>query len=196
MGRTIISLLEAEYRRYKSLGEGALEQLDAQELLADAEGVNSVATIVWHIAGNLESRFTDFLETDGEKVWRDRESEFERRLATPEEIRAKWEDGWGVVLNTLDQLTDEDLSSTITIRGVPLRVDEGLFRSLAHTSYHVGQIVHIAKGLRASSWKYLTIPPGGSVAYNANPTLEKAAGHAQALERPQSTFPRHTQERS
>ena len=190
MGRTIICLLEAEYRRYKSLGEGALEQLDAQELLADAEGVNSVATIVWHIAGNLESRFTDFLETDGEKAWRDRESEFERRLATPEKIRAKWEDGWGVVLKTFDQLADEDLSGTITIRGVPLRVDEGLFRSLAHTSYHVGQIVHIAKGLRASTWKYLTIPPGGSVAYNADPAFEKATDQAQALEPP------HTQERS
>ena len=95
--------------------------------------------------------------------------------------------GWvGVVLNALDQLADEDLSGTITIRGVPLRVDEGLFRSLAHTSYHVGQIVHIAKGLRASTWKYLTIPQGGSVAYNADPAFEKAADHAQALERPQS----------
>ena len=186
MGRTITSLIDAEYRRYKGLGEGALEQLDAEELLVDAEGVNSVATIVWHIAGNLESRFTDFLDTDGEKPWRDRESEFERRLATPAEVRAKWEKGWGVALNALDQLADEDLSGTITIRGVPLRVDEALFRSLAHTSYHVGQIVHIAKGLRASSWKYLTIPPGGSAAYNADPALEKAAGHAQALERPQS----------
>ena len=186
MGRTITSLIDAEYRRYKVLGEGALEQLDAQELLVDAEGVNSVATIVWHIAGNLESRFTDFLETDGEKPWRDRESEFERRLATPAEVRAQWEKGWGVVLNALDQLADEDLSGTITIRGVPLRVDEALFRSLAHTSYHVGQIVHIAKGLRSSSWKYLSIPPGGSAAYNADPALEKAAGHAQALERPQS----------
>ena len=165
MGRTIISLIEAEYRRYKSLGEGALEQLDAQELIADAEGGNSIATIVWHIAGNLESRFTDFLETDGEKAWRDRESEFERRLATPAEVRAKWEEGWGVVLNTLDQLADADLSATITIRGIPLTVDEALFRSLAHTSYHVRQMVHIAKGLQASSWKYLTIPPGGSVAY-------------------------------
>ena len=186
MGRTITSLIDAEYRRYKGLGEGALEQLDTEELLADAEGVNSVATIVWHIAGNLESRFTDFLETDGEKPWRDRESEFERRLATPAEVRAQWEKGWGVVLNALDQLVDEDLSGTITIRGVPLRVDEALFRSLAHTSYHVGQIVHIAKGLRSSSWKYLSIPPGGSAAYNADPALEKAAGHAQALERPQS----------
>ena len=190
MGRTITSLIDAEYRRYKVLGEGALEQLDAQELLVDAEGVNSVATIVWHIAGNLESRFTDFLETDGEKPWRDRESEFERRLATPAEVRAQWEKGWGVVLNALDQLADEDLSGTITIRGVPLRVDEGLFRSLAHTSYHVGQIVHIAKGLRASTWKYLTIPPGGSVAYNADPAFEKATDQAQALERP------HTQEGS
>ncbi len=186
MSRTIISLIDAEYRRYKGLGEGALEQLDAQELLADAEAVNSVVTIVWHVAGNLKSRFTDFLETDGEKPWRDRESEFERRLNTPAEVRAKWDEGWGVVLDTLDQLADEDLSGTITIRGVPLRVDEALFRSLAHTSYHVGQIVHIAKGLRASSWKYLTIPPGGSAAYNADPTLEKAADHAQAMEQPQS----------
>ena len=186
MGRTIISLIEAEYRRYKLLGEGALEQLDAQELIADAEGGNSIATIVWHIAGNLESRFTDFLETDGEKAWRDRESEFERRLATPAEVSAKWEEGWGVVLNTLDQLADADLSATITIRGVPLTVDEALFRSLAHTSYHVGQIVYIAKGLRASSWKYLTIPPGGSAAYNADPALEKASDHAEALERPQA----------
>jgi len=196
MSRTIISLIEAEYLRYKGLGEGALDQLDAPELLVDAEGVNSVATIVWHISGNLESRFTDFLDTDGEKDWRNRESEFERRVATPEEVRAKWERGWGVLLDALDQLADENLSGTITIRGMPLRVDEALFRSLAHASYHVGQIVHIAKGLRASSWKYLTIPPGGSVAYNADPTLEKAAGHAQALERPQSPFPRNTQERS
>lgn len=186
MSRTIISLIDAEYRRYKGLGEGALEQLDAQELLIDAEAVNSVATIVWHVAGNLKSRFTDFLETDGEKPWRDRESEFERRLNTPAEVRAKWDEGWGVVLDTLAQLADEDLSGTITIRSVPLRVDEALFRSLAHTSYHVGQIVHIAKGLRASSWKYLTIPPGGSAAYNADPTLEKAADHAQAMEQPQS----------
>ncbi len=186
MSRTIISLIDAEYRRYKGLGEGALEQLDAQELLADAEAVNSVATIVWHVAGNLKSRFTDFLETDGEKPWRDRESEFERRLNTPVEVRAKWDEGWEVVLDTLAQLADEDLSGTITIRGVPLRVDEALFRSLAHTSYHVGQIVHIAKGLRASSWKYLTIPPGGSAAYNADPTLEKAADHAQAMEQPRS----------
>ena len=186
MGRTIISLIEAEYRRYKAFGEGALDQLDAEELLVDAEAVNSVATIVWHVAGNLASRFTDFLETDGEKEWRDRKSEFERRLATPDEVRAKWEDGWAVVLDALDQLADKDLSSTIIIRGVSLRVDEALLRSLAHTSYHVGQIVHIAKGLRASSWKYLTIPPGGSAAYNAAPTLEKAADHAQALEQPRS----------
>jgi len=186
MSRTIISLIEAEYRRYKGLGEGALDQLDAPELLVDAEGVNSVATIVWHISGNLKSRFTDFLETDGEKPWRDRESEFERRRARPDEVRAKWDEGWGVVLDTLDQLADEDLSGTITIRGIALRVDEALFRSLAHASYHVGQIVHIAKGLRAPSWKYLTIPPGGSAAYNADPTMEKATDHTRALERPES----------
>ncbi len=145
MSRTIISLIEAEYLRYKGLGEGALEQLDAQELLVDAEGVNSVATIVWHISGNLESRFTDFLGTDGEKTWRDRESEFERRRAPPYVAPANWAEGWAALLDTLDQLADEDLSGTITIRGVPLRVDEALLRSLAHASYHVGQIVLLTK---------------------------------------------------
>ena len=184
---TIVESIEGEYRRYKALGEGAMSQLSEADLNAlGPHGGNSIAVVVWHVAGNLASRFANFLTDDGEKPWRDRESEFERRRATPDEVRAKWDEGWGVVLDTLDQLADEDLAGTITIRGIPLRVDEALFRSLAHASYHVGQIVHIAKGLRASSWKYLTIPPGGSAAYNADPTLEKATGHAQALEQPPS----------
>src|SRR5690606_27659138 len=130
---------------------------------------------------NLESRFTDFLTSDGEKPWRDRESEFASRSVSLAELREKWNRGWEVLLNELESLTDSDLTGTVTIRGTSLRVDEALLRSLAHTSYHVGQIVHIAKALKGGDWEYLSIPPGGSAAYNANPTSETGSSHARRL---------------
>ena len=173
--RAVVALVEGEYRRYKSLGEGALDQLEPSELNAATGERNSVATLVWHIAGNLESRFTDFLTSDGEKPWRDRESEFEARDASPSEMREKWERGWDVLFGALSELADEDMTRIITIRGIEFRVDEALLRSLAHTSFHVGQIVYIGKEVRGDSWSYLTIPPGGSAEYNAKPTMDKAS---------------------
>jgi uncharacterized damage-inducible protein DinB len=170
---TLIGRLAAEFRRYKHLSEGALDQLTDAEL-AVREDDNSVATIVHHIAGNLTSRFTDFLTTDGEKPWRDREGEFAERHLGADDLREVWERGWGVLLHTLDGLTDADLDRTVTIRGVPLRVDEALLRALAHMSYHVGQIVFVAKRLRGADWRSLSIPPGGTAAYNRNPTRETA----------------------
>jgi hypothetical protein len=167
-------LIEGEFLRYKALAEGAMNQLSAEQLLKAGPATNSIATIVWHISGNLTSRFTDFLTSDGEKPWRERDSEFEERNASPEEIRAKWEQGWSVLLDVLAGLGDDDMGRTITIRGVQLGVDEALLRSLAHTSAHVGQIVYAAKGMCGDSWEYLSSPPGGSAAYAANPTLEKA----------------------
>jgi uncharacterized damage-inducible protein DinB len=181
MERTTVGFFEGEYRRYKSLGEGAFNQLDAAQFSDETAGGNSIATLVWHVSGNLESRFTDFLTSDGEKPWRDRESEFASRAASGAETRETWDRGWGVLLNTLESLTDPDLTRTVTIRGIPHRVDEALLRSLAHTSYHVGQIVHIAKALKGDAWEYLSIPPGGSAAYNANPTSEKGSDHARRL---------------
>jgi uncharacterized damage-inducible protein DinB len=132
-----------------------------------------VAAIVWHIAGNLRSRFTDFLTTDGEKPWRDRESEFALRAVSPEDLRAKWEDGWDVLFQTLSMLTDADLSRMVTIRGQGLSVLDALQRSVTHTSYHVGQIVFLARSLRGRRWEWLSIPPGQSDAYNRNPRREK-----------------------
>jgi len=160
--RALVTSIEGEYRRYKSLGENAVNQLpDAQ--LADAAGSsNSIAIIVWHLAGNLTSRFTDFLTSDGEKLWRDRDSEFLARQVTRAELQAKWEDGWRVLFAALSALTDADLAKTVTIRGQPHTVAEALHRSLAHTSYHVGQIVFVAKALRGADWRYLSIPPGRS----------------------------------
>jgi hypothetical protein len=173
MSRFTVEAIEGEFHRYKTLGEGALGQLGSDELVAMPEAGNSIATLVWHISGNLESRFTDFLTTDGEKPGRDRDGELASRVASAEEIRAKWERGWEVLFRAIEPLDDADLARGVAIRGVPLRVDEALARALAHISYHVGQVVYAARLFRGNAWRYLSIPPGGSAAYNAAPTMEK-----------------------
>ncbi len=162
--RALIASLEAEYHRYKTLGENAIIQLPEAQLADAAGSSNSIAIIVWHLAGNLTSRFTDFLTSDGEKLWRDRDSEFLARQVKRAELQAKWEDGWRVLFAALSALTDADLAKTVTIRGQPHTVAEALHRSLAHTSYHVGQIVFVAKALRGADWRYLSIAPGQSSA--------------------------------
>lgn len=170
----IIDSIRAEYLRYKSLGEKAIAQLDAAALsAAPAGGGNSIATICWHMSGNFRSRFTDFLTSDGEKPWRKRDEEFEPRAVSREELLEKWEQGWRVLLDALDQLTDDHLERTITIRNQPHSVTEALLRSLAHASYHVGQIVYAAKAARGDQWTYLSIPPGQSEQYNQQPTLDR-----------------------
>jgi uncharacterized damage-inducible protein DinB len=180
----IIRSIRAEYLRYKALAEGAIGQLSESDLLVTVAGNgNSIAVICWHIAGNLRSRFTDFLTTDGEKPWRKREEEFEARTVSRAELLAHWERGWNALLDTLSTLTDDDLSRTVTIRGQSLQVAEALHRSLAHASYHVGQIVYVAKGLRGEAWRYLSIPPGQSDRYNAQPNLEKPDAHAASARR-------------
>ncbi len=172
--RALVASIEAEYRRYKTLGESAVKQL-ADPQLVDATGPsNSIATIIWHLAGNLKSRFTDFLTSDGEKPWRDRDSEFLARHVTRAELMAQWDDGWRVLFAALTPLTDVDLERTVTIRGQPHTVAEALHRSLAHASYHVGQIVYVAKALRGADWQYLSIPPGQSAQYNQSPTRDRA----------------------
>ena len=175
--RAIITSIESEYRRYRRMGDGVLAQLDTEQLSAQpSPQSNSVATLVWHIAGNLESRFTDFLTSDGQKPWRDREDEFAVRDASVEDAREKWDRGWEVLLGALAELDDRGLQSVVTIRGVELTVAEALHRSLAHTSCHVGQMAYVGKMLKGPEWDYLSIPPGGSAAYNLNPTHEKRPG--------------------
>ena len=178
----LIRSIEAEYLRYKALAESALKQVP-EPLLSRAgpSNGNSLAVICWHVSGNLKSRFTDFLTSDGEKPWRDREQEFAARAVTRTELLEKWNDGWGVLLATLRHLSDEDLNRTITIRGQPHAVHEALNRSLAHASYHVGQIVYVAHVIVGTHWRYLTIPPGGSAVYNASAPDQKPLAHASAL---------------
>ena len=122
--------------------------------------------LVRHIAGNLKSRFSDFRTSDGEKPWRRRDDEFESAALTRTELIQVWEDGWSVVLGELSKLADADLGQNVTIRGQKLRIDEALHRSLAHTAYHVGQIVLMAKAMRGGAWRTLSIPRGKSEEYN------------------------------
>lgn len=175
--RNIVGSIEGEYRRYKTLGDAAIGQLTDEQLsLAGSSGGNSVATLVWHISGNLVSRFTEFLSSDGEKPSRDRDTEFLARQVARTELSQKWEHAWAVLFRSLADLDDEQLHSAVRIRGVKLSVHEALHRSLAHTSYHVGQIVFLAKALRGGTWRYLSIPPGESAAYNTKPISEKPPG--------------------
>ncbi len=172
--RTVIRSIEAEYLRYKELAERTFAQLDDSQLTMRAgETSNSIATIAWHMAGNLTSRFTDFLTTDGEKPWRHRDEEFHDRLVSQPELLAKWNAGWQVLFDTLGTLVDDDLTKTVVIRGQTLPVIDALHRSLAHAASHVGQIQFWGKVMKGTTWNYLSIPPGGSAAYNANPSLDK-----------------------
>ena len=180
--RSIIGSIEGEYRRYKALAEGAVAQMADADLTAQGPGgTNSVAVILAHIAGNLESRFSDFLTSDGEKPWRDRDREFVPREAVRTEQLGAWERAWAVLFEALAPLTDDDLLRTVTIRKEPLSVHDALHRSLAHAAYHVGQIVYIARASRGEDWRWLSIPPGQSAEYNRRPTGEKPHAHATAV---------------
>jgi len=180
--REVVRVFEAEFNRYKALGDATFAQLGDDEVSRRPPGGgNSVAIIVWHVGGNLESRFTEFLTSDGEKPWRHREEEFEGRTATRQELVAKWNRGWDVLLKSLSELSDVDLQRGVTIRSQSVQVNEALHRSLGHVAYHVGQIVYLAKSLQGKRWQYLTIPPGQSDAYNRAPRSEKPAAHAQML---------------
>jgi uncharacterized damage-inducible protein DinB len=163
-----------EYLRYKIIGRKAIDQVpDADLNRIVGEDANSIAVIVRHISGNLESRFTDFLSGDGEKSWRDRDAEFAEAEYDRSEIDRLWEAGWSVLERELARLSDGDLEGRVTIRGQAFTVHEALSRSLAHTAYHVGQIVLLARILKGNDWEWISIPRGQSKQYNQNPTMEK-----------------------
>ena len=163
-----------EYARYRAIGEKAMRQVSDDDLnTVIGPDNNSIAMIVRHISGNLLSRFTDSLTTDGEKPWRDRDSEFEDAKCEREDIERSWVQGWSVLESELSRLSDEQLQHTVYIRGQAWTVHEALCRSLAHVSYHVGQIVLLARILNDGNWDWISIPKGQSRQYNTNPTMEK-----------------------
>jgi uncharacterized protein DUF1572 len=167
-----------QFRGHKRLGEGAIAQLKDEELFVtlDPES-NSVAIIIKHLAGNMRSRFTDFLTSDGEKPDRHRDQEFEITAHTTRaEVMRWWEQGWAGVLSAIESLKPEDVTRTVTIRGEPHTVLQAINRQIAHYAYHVGQIVFLAKHLRSREWKSLSIPRGKSEEFNRQPIAERRRG--------------------
>jgi hypothetical protein len=156
----------AVFRQYKKLAERAIEQVKDDELSAalDEEN-NSIAILVKHMAGNMRSRFRDFLTTDGEKPDRNRDTEFVDPPASREALIKVWEDGWNYVFSALEPLSEADLLKTVSIRGEPHSVMQAINRQIGHYSYHCGQIVMVAKHLRCHEWTPLTIPKGKSAEY-------------------------------
>ena len=155
------------FRYYKKLGEGAIEQVSDEQLFATLDPeMNSIAITVKHIAGNMRSRWTDFLTSDGEKPDRNRDTEFEQPPSNRAELLQTWNDGWDRVFSALEPLSDPDLARTVIIRGEPHSIMQAINRQIAHYAYHVGQIVFLAKHLNASGWKSLTVPRNKSADFN------------------------------
>lgn len=158
-----------EFRRLKKLADDALAQISGADFFHRPDAAsNSAALIVKHVAGNLRSRWTDFLTTDGEKPDRQRDQEFEiAGEDTREALLHRWEEGWKRVFETMESLATADLAKTVFIRGEPHTVLEAIQRQLAHNAYHAGQIVFLAKHLRSGEWKTLSIPRGKTEEFNA-----------------------------
>jgi hypothetical protein len=156
------------FRYYKSLGDRTFAQLSEQEVFHSAdEYSNSIAVITKHISGNMISRFTDFLTSDGEKPWRNREMEFQNSFETKEQVLAYWEKGWACVFNAIDPLTIEEANKIVYIRNEGHSILEALNRQLGHYSYHIGQIVFLGKTLKGKDWQSLSIPVGQSTTFNS-----------------------------
>jgi hypothetical protein len=152
-----------EFERTRRLGERAMAQLEPEDWhwAPDAEA-NSIAIVVQHMRGNMLSRWTDFVASDGEKPTRRRDAEFEDQELSPEELQRLWDEGWSCCLDAVRALDDSQLGDDVTIRGESLTVSEALLRQLSHYSYHVGQIVQSARSLRGPAFRSLTIPRGQS----------------------------------
>lgn len=156
------------FRYYKSLGDKTFTQLtDEQLFFSPNEAANSVAVTVQHLWGNMMSRWTDFLTTDGEKEWRKRDAEFEPGINTRAQLIQQWEEGWNCMFNALSGLTPADLEKIIYIRNMGQTVTDAISRQLCHYAYHVGQIVLMGKLQTGGNWQSLSIPRGNSAAYNA-----------------------------
>lgn len=175
-----------QFLYYKTLGEKAIDQLEPEQLFVSLnEDTNSIATIVKHLHGNMLSRWTDFLTTDGEKEWRNRDGEFSEDTSTTlsvtekkSEVLKQWNQGWECLFNTLNSLKPEDLSKIIYIRNEGHTALEAINRQLAHYPYHVGQMVFYAKILKKSEWTSLSIPKNKSNDYNSDKfSKEKTKKH-------------------
>jgi len=173
MTNDYLESVKKQFEYYKMLGEKTFVQLSDDKLFWQYnQDSNSIAIIVKHLWGNMLSRWTDFLNTDGEKEWRDRDAEFENDIKTRQELTDKWNEGWMCLFHAINSLTLEDLGKIIYIRNQGHTVTEAINRQLAHYPYHVGQIVFIGKMLAENGWSSLSIPKGNSQAYNSEKFLK------------------------
>lgn len=167
------------FEYYKTLGEKAMLQVKDEALwwMPD-EKSNSISLIVKHLHGNMLSRWTDFLTTDGEKPWRTRDAEFEETIRSRDEVMKLWDEGWTCLFNALKSLKADDLDKIVYIRNMGQTAHDAIIRQLAHYAYHIGQIVYLARLANEGDWKSLSIPKGGSAMYNDEKfNLEKRTGH-------------------
>jgi hypothetical protein len=190
MPRRYLRTFEEEFQKTRSMIDRSLAQLSDADLHFQLNPLqNSIAAILQHMAGNMRSRFTDFLTTDGEKPTRNREAEFTDHHLPRQQLLAEWTTGWNTLITALAPLTDADLPKIITIRTEPHTVLKALLRQSTHYAWHAAQIALLAKQLRQDSWHYLTIPPGGTPAYNQKMGLPPP-DNPQPPER--SDFPTHS----
>jgi len=169
MKNDFLETAKKQFDYYKLLGEKTFDQLSEDQLFyMYNEDSNSIGIIVKHLHGNMLSRWTDFLTTDGEKENRNRDGEFENDIKTKKELLERWHAGWKCLFDTLNSLKEEDLSKTVYIRNQGCTVMDAIMRQLAHYPYHVGQIVFVGKMLSNNNWKSLSIPKNASKQYNAD----------------------------
>lgn len=168
MSASFFESTEKLFHYYKLLGEKAMQQVsDAALFKRENEVENSIAILVGHISGNMLSRFTDFLKSDGEKEWRQRDREFEPHISSRKEMLESWEKGWACVFYALQEARKAGVDKVVYIRNEGHTVQEAMQRQLAHYAYHIGQIVFLAKSFKGEDWQSLSIPKGGSDAFNA-----------------------------
>jgi hypothetical protein len=162
-----LNSVKKQFEYYKSVGEKTFDQLNENDLFWQYnKESNSIAITVNHLWGNMKSRWTDFLTSDGEKEWRNRDSEFESVIKTKAELLEKWKDGWKCLFDALDSVHDKNFNTKIYIRNQEHSIIEAVNRQLAHYSYHVGQIAYVGRMIKSSEWKSLTIPKGKSTEFN------------------------------
>ena len=162
-----LTTAKRDFQYYKTLGEKTFSQLDEKDCFwqFDSES-NSIAVIVNHLYGNMKSRWTDFLSSDGEKEWRKRDLEFENQLKTKAEVLNRWEQGWNCIFKSLDLINEDNFNTKIYIRSQEHSVIQAINRQLTHYAYHVGQVVYIGRLIKGSKWKCLSTPRGKSEDFN------------------------------
>jgi hypothetical protein len=165
---SVLEVITQEFARLKQMAERAVAQLSDEQLQARLDDdANSIAVIMKHMAGNLRSRFTDFLSSDGEKPWRGRDGEFVEEPLSRSELLSRWESGWAVLFDALAGLSDADLQRVVSVRGQTMSALAAINRQTSHHAYHVGQILLLARHFKGPGWQYITIPRGQSEQFNS-----------------------------